>query len=272
MEDLTKTQMILLCLLVSFVTSIGTGVITFSLLSEAPQTVTQTINRVVERTIEKVVPSVDNEKTTTKEITTVVVKEEDLIIDAISKNAKSVVRIKSGPEKTFYGLGLIIDTDGLIVTDAKGFNPENKYEVVISDNTSFEISAVDAKVGDDFMFFKIKKEDGDKTEFAPAVFGNSDGLQLGQSVIAISGGAGDASVSTGRISALKRAGVTGASAGYINAIETDLKLGDGATGGPLLNLSGQVVGLSTVSMGSGINGNFVPIALIKTAISLIESK
>lgn len=198
MEDLTKTQIILLCLLVSFVTSIGTGVITFSLLSEAPQTVTQTINRVVERTIEKVVPSVTDNKTTTKEITTVVVKEEDLFIDAISKNTKSLVRIVSGESKIFYGLGFILDKEGYIVTDSGGFNPEASYEAVLADGKSFKVSKVDVKDLSGILIFKIKKDKDDKTEFIPATLGNSDGLQLGQSVIAISGTMEDSAVTTGK--------------------------------------------------------------------------
>ena len=92
MEDLNKNQLILLTLLVSFVTSIATGIITVSLLQEAPPVVTQTINRVIERTIEQVVPESEGGGTVTREVT-VVVTEEDQVIDAISKNAKSVVRV-----------------------------------------------------------------------------------------------------------------------------------------------------------------------------------
>src|SRR3989338_3016811 len=115
MEDLTKHQLILIVLLVTFVTSIATGIITFSLLSEAPVEVTQTINRVVEKTIERVVTEPGKPD---KVVTTVIVNEEDRVLEAIAKNEKSIVRLKTaGADGTevVSGLGLVVSGDGFNV-------------------------------------------------------------------------------------------------------------------------------------------------------------
>src|SRR6185312_12408728 len=115
MEDLTKTQIVLLTLLVSFIVSIATGIITSSLLAQAPQGVTQTIERVVEQTVEQVAPtSTATGGTTVKETT--VVSEDDAVQSSIATALPSIVRI-SAPGDTFYGLGVIISKDGLVVSD-----------------------------------------------------------------------------------------------------------------------------------------------------------
>src|SRR4051812_35957378 len=109
MEDLTKTQIVLLTLLVSFITSIATGIITSSLLAQAPQNVTQTIDRVVERTIQQVAPATPGTPSTVKEVT--IVKEDDAIVASVDKSSKALVRIKSPATvdgvQSFYALGVL---------------------------------------------------------------------------------------------------------------------------------------------------------------------
>ena len=80
MEDLTKHQLILIVLLITFVTSIATGIITFYFASEAPVEVTQQINRVVEKLLKVVTEPGKPDK-----VVTTVVNEEDRVLESISK-------------------------------------------------------------------------------------------------------------------------------------------------------------------------------------------
>ena len=95
-EDLSKYQIILLCLLVSFVTSIGSSIITVSLLDTVPTTVTQKIDRVVEHTIETVVPETKYE---TKEVKTVI-RSDEVLQKAIAYVSSNVVYLNEATDKT----------------------------------------------------------------------------------------------------------------------------------------------------------------------------
>ena len=87
-EELTKTQLLLLTILVSFVTSIATGVLTVALLDEAPTTVTQTVNRIVDHTIETVTTQVPVGNQGPREPST-----EELLVAAISSNSARTVAL-----------------------------------------------------------------------------------------------------------------------------------------------------------------------------------
>lgn len=91
-EDLNKTQLLLLTILVNFVTAIATAVLAVSLLDQAPPTVTQTINHIVERTVEGAAQTTQIPGIVTKQ-TTVIIKDEDLLSAAIGANAARTVYI-----------------------------------------------------------------------------------------------------------------------------------------------------------------------------------
>src|SRR3989338_8018073 len=87
-KDLNKAQLILLAILLSFVTSIATGIVTVTLMQQAPASVTVPINRIIQQTVEKI-QQVEGKTT----VNTIVVKEEDLVVDAIAKNQSAVFTI-----------------------------------------------------------------------------------------------------------------------------------------------------------------------------------
>jgi len=96
LEDLNKSQLLLLTVLVNFVTSIAVSVLTVSLLAQAPATITQTVNRIVEHTVEKVASSTPIDRIIpASQPQTVVIRDEDLLTAAIQANSKRYVTIYS---------------------------------------------------------------------------------------------------------------------------------------------------------------------------------
>lgn len=264
MEDLTKHQLILLTLLVSFVTSIATGIITYTLLQEAPVEVTQTINRVVEKTIERVVPEEGNGGTI-KEVTTVV-SEEDLVLDSIDKNSKSIVRLKTNGfdgAEIFAGIGVVVSESGVIVVDSSSFSSGN-YSVSFYDGAVYNISKSYKDPNSGFTFLKIGKAASDKYKFYPVSVGNPNSLRLGQTVIAIHGRDSN-SVSIGRVSDMKRTDL-----GTVTQIGTDIKFIKQNLGSPIVTLSGDVVGIEKREDDAVVH-SYIPINEIqqslKTALS-----
>ena len=278
MEDLNKHQIVLLTLLISFVTSIATGIMTVSLLQEAPLEVTRNINRIVEKTIETVTPATILTPQQ-KEVTTVVVKEEDLIIDSINKNIKSVVRIKEKDSLTnitdFYGIGLVMNKEGFIATDRKTITGSNIYTAVMSDETEFTLTPIGLDKQTNFILFNAnippKTSDGKDIKnpyiFSPAVL--SDGEpKLGQTLIGL-GGDSENAVAVGRIVSLemRESGTGSTTVRYLSGLNTDLSTENIVSGSPLFNLSGDVVGMKTSPEVSRL---FTPSSILKKEITILS--
>jgi len=271
MEELNKSQLILLVLLVSFVTSIGTGVMTTALLQQAPVEVTRTINQVVERTIEKVVP----EKVTgilspqgNKEVTTVVVKEEDQILEAINKNIKSIVRVNEkddqGNTVGLYGIGLVVSRDGQIVAVKKTITAGNSYWGTLSDGTILELNPLGVDRKTNFILFVPLKQNQVKS-LVPASFSDKD-PQLGQSVITL-GGETQNAVAVGRVSFLNIKD-TSTTTKSVVSIETDIQSRDGVVGSPLFNFSGDIVGIQFTRESSK---SFDPVNILNRELPILTS-
>jgi S1-C subfamily serine protease len=269
MEELTQTQIVLLTLLVSFITSIATGIITTSLLAEAPTSVTQTINRVVERTIETVAPPIEGgqagRSSTIKEIT--IVKEEDAVIAAIEKSSQGIVRIR-GPviddiPPEFYSIGIVVSSDGLIISDLRTASPKDLYTVILPDGTSLNAHSVSVGTADNLGVFKVDPNQIKKV-FSTVIFSASE-PKLGQSVIAIEGKDKN-TVALGRVLGIQTQEEKNSEGQIIKvaySINTDISPSGEIPGAPLFNLSGELVGIKNsnddLSLSQGMYTTVVPI-------------
>lgn len=271
MEDLTKTQIILLTLLISFVTSIATGIITTSLLAQAPAGVTQTINRVVERTIEKVSPATGG--SSTKEVT--VINEDDAITSAIAKVSPAVVRIQSpilpDGSREFYGAGVLVSKSGLVLSDKHSLILNAVYGITLADGTTLSATISHINDVDNIATFQIQPDSSHNNNFPFVSFSQSN-LKLGQTIIGIEGRSKN-SVQVGRVTGSNTRPGTDAKGKSINitySVDTDIRSSTETAGAPLVNLSGDLVGIK----GSAVDTTLIPGTYITLAPmqDLVNSK
>lgn len=276
-EQLTKTQIILLTLLVSFVTSIATGIVTVTLLDQAPPAVTQTINRIVERTVERIVP--DKTQGANVITKTVVIKENDLITDTIEQNSKNLIRISMHTEEssqnTFVGLGVVVSSDGIIATDSSLLLEGFVYTGKLSNGSVYELEILQENGGPTALL-KIVQDADETVEFSAAkISSDLSVLKLGQSVIAL-GGKNRTNVALGIISSLIEKDIEvpldsdGDETKIITLllfIETNINEQNVLSGSPLIDIFGEVIGISTASSRDGGGADYTPIHTVEAQLS-----
>ena len=256
-EHLNTTQVILLTLLVSFVTSIATGIVTVTLLAQAPPGVTQTINRVVERTKEVVTQAAS--PLSVKE-TTLVVKEDDLITDSIEKNRGALVRIIARTDSTsgassVVGIGALVDAGGIVATARNIFSEGSTYTALDPAGNELSIQVLNLDSTSSVALFQLLKKD---TKFQTATIPSPLSVKLGQTVLAL-GGEERAEVATGIVSGLEQAG--NIATGTIMFIDSNIDAAGILPGSPLLNIFGETIGIRTV--GVPLSGSaYIPSSVI----------
>lgn len=275
-DNLTKTQMVLLVLLVSFVTSFVTGIVTVALIEQAPPPITQTIQKVVERVKEFPAQLTDKKSDEPKgevggKVT--VITQEDQVINIVKESSPAVVSVTDSGG--VLGTGFFISADGLAVTNRLAADDsESQYRVIFNNGTSYPAAVLARDPEHDLAILKAEG-----FGFSYARLGDSDSVKTGQTVVAIGSATGQFqnSVSVGVISGLSlNLTASGTDFGLKNRyelIQTDSAIKSGNSGGPLLDLGGNVIGVNTaVAVGAENSGFALPINLVKKLIAEAESK
>jgi serine protease Do len=180
--------------------------------------------------------------------------------------------IPRGPQRQrSLGSGFIIDGDGSILTNNHVVENAQKIVVTLSeDQQEYEAKIVGRDPKTDIAIIKINT----KNKLTSATLGDSDGLQVGEWVVAIGNPFGlDSTVTSGIVSAKGRHIGQGP---YDNFIQTDASINPGNSGGPLINLRGEVIGINTAIFSrSGTNigiGFAIPINLVKELLPQLRGK
>lgn len=178
--------------------------------------------------------------------------------------SRDVYEVPSGT-----GSGFIWDTEGHIITNFHVINGADKAEVTLSDRTSYSADLVGYSKEKDLAVLKIKAP---QKKLKPIKTGKSTNLRVGQFVLAIGNPFGlDYTLTTGVISALDREIQSQSGVPIRDIIQTDAAINPGNSGGPLLNSSGELIGVNTAiyspSGGSSGIGFAIPVDVVRWVVS-----
>ena len=180
--------------------------------------------------------------------------------EVYAANVNSTVGITTSVTTNFWGYqttsaasgsGFILSSDGYILTNFHVIESSNAITVSLYDGTGYDAALVGYDANNDIAILKV-----DATDLTPVVLGDSDNMNVGDSVIAIGNPLGELtfSLTAGTVSALDRQ-VTMQNGVTMNLIQTDCAINSGNSGGALFNLYGEVVGITNAKYsGSGSNG------------------
>lgn len=204
---------------------------------------------------------------------------EKRVIAVYDKVAPSVVNVTTQilQPSFFYGAvpaegagsGFVIDTQGHILTNYHVIQNAQRINVAFGSGTSLPAKVVGTDARDDIAVLKV---DAPKGLLKPVTFGDSKDLQVGQRAIAIGNPFGEfgRTLTTGVVSALNRSIQGPAGLPITGIIQTDAAINKGNSGGPLLDSSGRVIGItSAIFSPSGTNagvGFALPISTVKRVL------
>ncbi len=152
------------------------------------------------------------------------------------------------------GSGIVIDTNGLILTNAHVIEDADTIEVVFFDGTRAPAVVVSSIVAEDVALLQVQGV----IDTLPATLGTVEQLLVGDQVLAIGnalGLGGDPTVTLGILSAKNRQ-IDAGRLSFENLLQTDAAINPGNSGGPLVNAAGEVIGINTAIIEGSQNVGF----------------
>ena len=193
--------------------------------------------------------------------------------EVYAQNVNSTVGITTSITTNYFGYqttsaaagsGFILTQDGYILTNYHVVEGSNSIKVTTYDGTSYDAQLIGYDESNDIAVLKI-----DATDLTPVVLGDSDTLNVGDTVVAIGNPLGELtfSLTTGVVSALDRP-VTFSTGTTMNLIQTDCAINSGNSGGALFNLYGEVIGITNAKYSSSGSSSEASIDNIGFAIPI----
>jgi putative serine protease PepD len=186
------------------------------------------------------------------------------VTDIYKRSAASVVEITvsgaaqpspmggGGQQQQAQGSGFVYDTDGHVITNQHVVEGADSVSVQFSNGNSYKATVVGSDPSTDVAVLKV---DAPQSLLKPLALGDSASVEVGAGVIAIGSPFGlEQTVTTGIVSALHRQIDSPNNFAIDDAIQTDAAINHGNSGGPLLDMSGKVIGVnSQIESDSGGN-------------------
>lgn len=200
------------------------------------------------------------------------------VVNAVSPSVVSIVTTQTSGRGYYAqslegaGTGIIISADGYVLTNKHVIDGVNSVQIVASDGTRYEkVKLVGVDPLNDLAFLKIQ----DAKDLPAAKLGDSGTVRVGQKVIAIGNSLGQYqnTVTSGIISGVGRpveaasSETSSSTESLTDLLQTDAAINPGNSGGPLLNASGQVIGINTAIVSDAQSIGFsIPINAAKGLI------
>ena len=214
------------------------------------------------------------------DVATIVTSKQLSPAEVFALNVASTVGITTSVTTNYFGFtttsaaagsGFVLSDDGYILTNYHVIENSTSIKVTMYDGSSYEAQLIGYDESNDIAVLKVDAEN-----LSPVVLGDSDNLNVGDSVVAIGNPLGELtfSLTAGVVSALDRE-VTLSGNVTMELIQTDCAINSGNSGGALFNLYGEVIGITNAkysSSGSGASIDNIGFAIpINSVMNIVES-